>query len=88
MRYGRFLAYTYDGVWTMRSRREITTQPLKEPVRINVVLEKETLKQLKEKALYSETTVNEIVRSLIADYLAMENEAVDKETPSKKFVHM
>lgn len=74
----------YDGVWTMRSRREITTQPLKEPVRINVVLEKEILMQLKEKALYGETTVNEIVRSLVADYLTQTKET--KET--KAFIHM
>ena len=62
----------------MRSRREITTNPLKEPVRINVVLEKEDLSQLKMKALYNETTVNEIVRSLIADYLQRENEKMEK----------
>ena len=62
----------------MRSRKEITTQPLKEPVRINVVLEKDDLSQLKMKALYNETTVNEIVRSLIADYLQREKEHMEK----------
>lgn len=58
----------------MRSRREIATNPLKEPVRINVVLEKEDLKKLKLKALCGETTVNEIIRSLITDYLRCYNE--------------
>lgn len=53
----------------MRSRKEITTNPLKEPVRINVILEKEMLTALKRIALAEETTVNEIVRSLLDSYV-------------------
>lgn len=54
----------------MKTQSEIRMNPLKDPVRINVILEKEQLAQLKLKALYHNTTVNEILRSLIADYLA------------------
>lgn len=62
----------------MKTQSEIRNHPLDEPVRINVILEKEQLTQLKQKALFHDTTVNEIVRNLIADYIQAENESMSK----------
>lgn len=58
----------------MKTQSEIRSNPLDEPVRINVILEKEHLTQLKQKALFHDTTVNEIIRNLIADYIHSEAE--------------
>ena len=53
----------------VRKQAEIRVNPLKDPARINVVLERETVSRLKLAAVEMDTTTNEIVRALVDQFL-------------------
>jgi hypothetical protein len=53
----------------LRSRRDVCTQPINYPVKITVILSGADLQQLKMTASEHKTTVNEIIRALVADFL-------------------
>lgn len=60
----------------MKTQSEIRISPLKDPCRINLILEKEQLAALKSKAAFYNTTVNELIRSLITEYIRKEEETL------------
>lgn len=60
----------------MKTQSEIRINPLKEPTRINLILEKDQLAALKSKAAFYDTTVNEILRALITEYIKKEDETL------------
>ena len=62
----------------MKTQSEIRINPLQDPCRLNLILEKEQLTQLKLKAAFHNTTVNEILRSLVTEYLQKEEETLSK----------
>lgn len=61
----------------MKKQSEIRVSPIRDPVRINVILPRDSLKILKARAAYHDTTVNEIIRTLVSDYAQTETVADD-----------
>lgn len=61
----------------MKTQSEVRVNPLKDPVRINLILEREQLDMLKQKAALHNTTVNEVLRTLAAEYLACCDKATE-----------
>lgn len=53
----------------IRKNAEIRLNPLADPVRVNMVLSRQDLQRLKVAAVSMETTVNEILRAIVADFL-------------------
>lgn len=53
----------------IRKNAEIRLSPLADPVRVNMVLSRQDLQRLKIAAVSLETTVNEILRAIVADFL-------------------
>ena len=52
-----------------RKQSEIRVQSLKDPIRVSMMIEKETIARLKERAIALNTTYGEILRCLINEYL-------------------
>lgn len=52
-----------------RKQAEIRTQPLDDPQRLSVILDRADLARLKSAALAHDTTASEIVRVLVGDWL-------------------
>lgn len=52
-----------------RKQAEIRTQPLDDPQRLSVILDRADLAKLKAAALAHDTTASEIVRVLVGDWL-------------------
>lgn len=53
----------------IRKNSQLRNDPLKEPIRVQIIVPKETLELLKQKAQELETTYSEIIRALMNDYL-------------------
>ena len=53
----------------IRKNSQLRNDPLEEPIRVQIIVPKETLELLKQKAQELETTYSEIIRALINDYL-------------------
>lgn len=53
----------------IRTQSEIRVNPLQDAAKINLVIERETLSRLKVAAVDLDTTVNEIIRALVDDFL-------------------
>lgn len=53
----------------IRKNSELRTNPLNNPVKIHLTIEKDSLAALKKKALELGTTYSEIIRALIEEYL-------------------
>ena len=56
--------------FTVRKNAELRINPLKNPVRTNIVLEHDSLVALKMRAAQLDTTFSEIVRRLVDDFLS------------------
>lgn len=57
-------------LFTVRKNAELRINPLKNPVRTNIVLENDSLQALKVRAVQLDTTFSEIVRRLVDDFLS------------------
>lgn len=55
---------------SVRKNAELRINPLKNPVRTNIVLEHDSLQELKVRAVQLDTTFSEIVRRLVDDFLS------------------
>lgn len=53
----------------IRKNSQLRNDPLEDPIRVQIIVPKETLELLKQKAQELETTYSEIIRALINDYL-------------------
>lgn len=53
----------------VKKQSEIRMQPLADPVRFGIVLERADLEALKIAAIRMDTTASEIIRVLVADFL-------------------
>lgn len=53
----------------IRKNSQLRNDPLEEPIRVQIIVPKEALELLKQKAQELETTYSEIIRALINDYL-------------------
>lgn len=55
--------------YNFKKQSEVRQSPLQDAVRVNLVLEKKVVTALKMKAVTEETTVNEIIRVLVNNFL-------------------
>lgn len=53
----------------IRKNSQLRNDPLEDPIRVQIIVPKEALELLKQKAQELETTYSEIIRALINDYL-------------------
>jgi hypothetical protein len=53
----------------VKKQSQIRLTPLRDPVRLNVVMERDALRRLKSAAVDMDTTASEIVRSLVDGFL-------------------
>ena len=73
----------------IRKNAEIRLNPLADPVRVNMVLSRQDLQRLKIAAVSMETTVNEILRSLVVDFLeAQPQPEAPTKAEKKELPHM
>ena len=75
----------------IRQQSEIRIHPIDDPTKITVVLSRADLQRLKIAAVGLNTTVNEIVRVLVADWLDAQEapgQAPDEKFEKKELPHM
>lgn len=67
----------------IRKNSQLRNDPLEDPIRVQVIVPKETLELLKQKAQELETTYSEMIRALINDYLNIHRVKSYAETASR-----
>lgn len=53
----------------IRKNSQLRNDPIEEPIRIQIIVPKQALEALKQKAQELETTYSEVIRALINDYM-------------------